>query len=208
MGLDSVKKTILFAPVGNRYIKNNLLDKTVAETLGGLDVNLLIRVPPSDYASLDGIKATKANVVFDVVGRGSPRGNIDRKLNEMGRADDDSLVAELSYCDVVVTGHSTITIDAAAFNKPVVLIAFDEVPRPFNESIRRYYKCDYYLPITKSGGVRFAETREALNPLVLRYLKDPRLEEVGRRRIVEEQAYRFDGKATERLVEALRSFLD
>lgn len=207
MNLDLSKKLIIFAPIGNRYIKNNLLDRVVLETLGELDVNIIVRVPPSDYVSLDGVAAKRANIVFDIVGRGSPSGEKDRKLNEMGREDDDSLVTELSYCDVVVTGHSTITIDASIFNKPVVLIDFDETPRPFEESERRYYKCDYYRPIAKSNGVQFAESRDSLKKLTERYLNDSRLEEAGRRRIAEDQAFMLDGNATKRLADVLLSSL-
>lgn len=203
MNLDPQKRTVLFAPIGNRYIKNNLLDRLVLETLGSFDINIIVRVPPSDYVSFDQGAAKKANMEFDIVGRGSPRGEQDRKRNEMGKEDDDSLINELFHCDAVVTGHSTITIDAAVFDKPVVLIAFDEVLRPFDDSVRRYYQCDYYRPITESGGVRFARTADELRLLVSQYLANPRFDEEGRKRIAREQAYQLDGRATERLAEVL-----
>ncbi len=203
-GLDPTKKIILFSPIGNRFIRNNLLDKLVLETLSALDVNVLVRIPPSDYVTLDGFKSKKAQVAFDISGAGSEK---DRKLNEVSREDDDRLIEELTHCDAVVTGQSTITIDASVFNKPVVIIYFDQEDRSYWESVRRYYDSEYYRPVADSGGVRFAKNPKELNTLVWRYLENPRLDEEGRRRIASEQAYKLDGKATERLASVLRSFL-
>lgn len=199
-GLDSAKKIILFSPIGNRYIKGNLLDKLVLETLSALDLNILVRIPPSDYVTLDGFKTPKAQVAFDVSGTGSEK---DRKLNEMAIEDDDRLISELVHCDVIVTGQSTITIDASIFNKPAVIIYFDQEERPYFESVKRYYDSEYYRPVAESGGARFAKSPEELNTLVEQYLENPRLDEEGRARIAREQAYKLDGKATERLANIL-----
>lgn len=199
-GLDPAKKIILFSPIGNRFIRNNLLDKLVLETLSLLDANILVRLPPSDYVTLDGFKTKKAHVVFDTPGTGPTK---DRKLNELSQGDDARLIAELAHCDVVVTGQSTIAVDASMFNKPVVIIYFDEVERSYWESVKRYYDSEYYRPVAESGGVRFAKNPEELNSLVGQYLENSRLDEEGRARIAREQAYKIDGKATERLAQVL-----
>ncbi|MDO8500053.1 MAG: CDP-glycerol glycerophosphotransferase family protein [bacterium] len=200
IGLDPEKKLIFFAPIGNRYIRDNLLDKMALEALSAIDVNILVRMPPSDYVTLDGFKSKKAKVVFDEPGDGSRK---DRKLNEVTREDDDHLIAELTHCDVVVTGQSTITIDAMMFDKPVVIIYFDQEERSYFESVKRYYDSEYYRPVAESGGVRFARSADELNALVLQYLSNPRLDEEGRARIAREQAYKFDGRSTERLASVL-----
>ena len=207
LGLDAAKKTILFAPIGNRYIRDNLLDKIVLESLAILDVNVLVRMPPSDYVNFENWKKGRANVVFYTPGGGSPSGDKDRKLNEVTREDDNHLIAELTHCDIVVTGQSTITIDAMMFDKPAVIIYFDQEERQYYESIKRYYDSEYYRPVVESGGVQLARSSEELKTFVERYLENSRLDEEGRRRIASEQAYKIDGKATERLAQVLLSSL-
>ncbi|MFY9461879.1 MAG: hypothetical protein WAP51_01610, partial [Candidatus Sungiibacteriota bacterium] len=66
MGLGTAKKIILFSPIGNRFIRNNLLDKLVLETLSAIDASILVRIPPTDDVMLDGFKSKKANAVFDI----------------------------------------------------------------------------------------------------------------------------------------------
>ncbi|MFY9462470.1 MAG: hypothetical protein WAP51_04695, partial [Candidatus Sungiibacteriota bacterium] len=179
-------------------------DKLVLETLSAIDASILVRIPPTDDVMLDGFKSKKANAVFDISGVGSEK---NRKLNEVSREDDDRLIAELTHCDVVVTGQSTIAIDASIFNKPIVIINFDQEKRSYWDSMRRYYDSEYYRPVAESGGVRFADNVSELNPLVEQYLENPHLDGDGRRRIALEQAYKLDGKATERLAQVLLSSL-
>jgi len=205
--LDPGRKIVLFAPIGDRYIRDNLLDKAVLETLAELDVNILVRMPPSDYVMLDNWRKGKANVVFDQPGRGAPGGEKNRKLNEVGLEDDDRLIAELTNCDAVVTGQSTITVDASIFDKPIVIVNFDQDGRSYWESIKRYYDSEYYRPVAESGGARFANGIGEINQLVTQYLENPCLDEDGRKRIAEGQAYKLDGKATERLAQVLFSSL-
>jgi CDP-glycerol glycerophosphotransferase (TagB/SpsB family) len=130
-----------------------------------------------------------------------------KKLNEIGEEDEELLIAELAYADVVVTGQSTIAVDAAVFDKPTVIVYFDQEEREYWESIRRYYDYEYYVPITQSGGVQLAHCPEELVAQVRRYLTNPEYEHEGRQQIAREQAYLLDGRATERLTELLYKHL-
>ena len=47
------------------------------------------------------------------------------KDRDLSHKDDVRLADSLYYSDVVISGPSTIMIDGAVFNKPIILINFD-----------------------------------------------------------------------------------
>jgi CDP-glycerol glycerophosphotransferase (TagB/SpsB family) len=110
------------------------------------------------------------------------------------------LADTMRYSDVVVNVASTIAIEAAIFDTPVVNIAFDgEAPSVWEKSARRYYRFTHYVNITRHGAVRVAEDPKALVEHIGRYLDDPALDRDGRRRVVLEQCQFLDGRAAERV---------
>ena len=197
LGFDPQKKLILFAPIGDRYIRNNETDKYVLEILSGLDANILVRIPPMDTVNFGGFKSKKAMVAFDDPGTSSWKGG--KKLNEVGREDDDRLIASLSYSDVLVTGQSTVTIDAALFHKPAIIIGFEEKPKPYWESILRYYDYEYYKKFKETCALKFAKSPEELLEAAEKYLENPALGKETTEKIIKNYIYFVDGKSTERL---------
>lgn len=116
------------------------------------------------------------------------------------------LAETLRHSDVVVNVASTIAIESAIFDTPVVNISFDgETPAEFAASARRYYRFTHYQNITRQQAVRVAETPDQLVDYVTRYLADPSLDRDGRRRVVAEQCQFTDGRSAER---AARFILD
>lgn len=194
---DAKKKLILFAPFGDRYIRDNQTDIHILETLSGLDANILVRLPPTDTVNFKGFKTQGALVRFYESGKESGKGG--KKVNEISDADEKSLVKSLLYADVVVTGQSTIAVDAAAFDKPVVIAAFDHEPRLYWDSVTRYFDYEYYKKFKERSGLKLARSAKELLALVTQYSKDPTLYKPVRERIVRDQLFSFDGNATERL---------
>jgi hypothetical protein len=110
------------------------------------------------------------------------------------------LADTLRHSDVIVNVASTIAIEAAIFDTPVVNIAFDgESPSDFAQSARRYYRFTHYTNITRHHAVRVAETPDQLVEMVGTYLEDPAIDREGRRRVVLEQCQFADGRAAERV---------
>ncbi len=109
------------------------------------------------------------------------------------------LADTMRHSDVVVNVASTIAIEAAIFDTPVVNIGFDgEQPSDWTKSARRYYRFTHYVNVTRHEAVRVAESPEQLVEFVGRYLEDPSLDRRGRRRVVEEQCQFLDGRSAER----------
>jgi len=110
------------------------------------------------------------------------------------------LADTMRHSDVVVNVASTIAIEAAIFDTPVVNIAFDgEAASEWTRSAKRYYRFTHYVNITRHHAVRVAETPDQLVEQVGMYLNDPSIDRDGRRHVVLEQCQFLDGRAAERV---------
>jgi hypothetical protein len=209
-GLDPAKKTIVYAPIGNRYLRFRQTDKEALEVLSEYDVNILVRIPPTDTVTLDGFKSKKATIFFDEPGTRTWKAGVagaGKKMNEIAREDEEMLLHSLAYADLVVTGLSTICIDAAVFSKPVISICIDKPEWSYWDSFRRYHGYDHVRSLIESGGVKIAYSWEELREAVTLYFRDPLCDREGRMRLLKEQAFMLDGKSTERLATILNKAL-
>ncbi|HJP61340.1 MAG TPA: oligosaccharide flippase family protein [Gemmatimonadaceae bacterium] len=165
---------------------------------------LLIRLHPqanpSDYEELEG----RPGVRVHVPGRMGPFP--DRDLSER----ENRLLGEtMLHSDVVVNVASTITIDAAVFDTPVVCVGIDvDRPRADAESLRRFYEFEHYRKLAACGGFRRADTVEAMVAEINAYLADRSRDREGRRRIVEQQCSFTDGESGRRVADIILSELD
>ncbi|MBI2055602.1 MAG: CDP-glycerol glycerophosphotransferase family protein [Candidatus Sungbacteria bacterium] len=193
-GLDEKKKIILFATPSDRYLKGNPITPIALEALKGMkDVQVFVRLPVVGKAELDNYRPPP-NVVFD-----DPGSYPDFTVAHVSREADQHLADCLAVCDVVITWASTMIVDAAVFGKPVILVGFDATPRPYHQSILRFYDYEHHRPVLKYKAARLVKSPKELLEWTERYLSNPRLDEQGRRRIVEEFCGPTDGKAGERL---------
>lgn len=121
----------------------------------------------------------------------------DRLFSE----NDDVVFGEtMLYSDVVINLASTITIDAALMDTPVICINFDfRGKRPYEYSICRFYDFDHYQKLCDIGGFQLSESKEVLLKDIDDYLKNPDKDKKGRRQIVEKQCHFDDGKSGERI---------
>ena len=114
------------------------------------------------------------------------------------------LADTLRHSDVIVNVASTIAVEAAIFDTPVVNISFDgESPSEFACSARRYYRFTHYVNVTRHNAVRIAASPDELIGHVNTYLANPHLDSSGRRQVVLEQCQFLDGRAAERVADAV-----
>lgn len=117
------------------------------------------------------------------------------------------LANTLLHTDVLVNVASTMTIDACCFDTPVVNIGFDgREKKPYWESVIRYCDLTYYKNVIRAGGVKVARNKEELIQYINDYLKNPKLDTDGRKRVVKEQCYMPDGKSWERMANMILNF--
>ncbi len=221
-GFDPGRRLVLVAPFGDRYICEfgrgcaNATDRAVLEILlragaeGAIprDLQFLVRLPPSDRVNLEGF-VPPLNVVIHQPGIRLGDDPVISPKNELSVEDDELLRQSLASSDLIIAATSTIAIDAAIFDKPVILVAFDgERPRPYYESVRRYYDGYNHLrPIVRSNGARLARNPAELIKLCAQYLDEPALDREGREIIRREQCFKLDGRSTERLTAVIRGAL-
>lgn len=166
---------------------------------------LLVRLHPkdrySDYVRFE----KKPDLVLQLPGKKA-------ETNDHWNPDHEEMrtLAELMrYSDVVINVASTITIDAAAFDTPVVNVAFDGYSqKPYLDSCLRYYDYDHYKRIVATGGVRIAKSIDETIAHTQAYLGDRTLEAAGRARIREEQCWKLDGQSGRRIADLLLSLME
>lgn len=206
LGLDPARRLVLYAPVGDRYVGGKAVDRDIIAILASLlpaTHHLLVRLPPTDSVNLEGL-GPLPNVTVMRPGRQLASDQAMFRSNELSPADDEVLRDTLAHCDIVISGPSTFAVDAAVFSKPTILVCFDgRQSNPYDASIARYYDYDHFKPLLASGGARIVRAEASLRAEFAIYAADPSRDAAGRRRIVEEQCWRFDGKATERLAAVL-----
>jgi CDP-glycerol glycerophosphotransferase (TagB/SpsB family) len=104
---------------------------------------------------------------------------------------------------------STIAVEAAIFDTPVVNVSFDgETPAEWTRSARRYLRFTHFANVTRHGAVKLAESPAQLVSAVAQYLVDPTADAEGRRRVVREQCEFVDGRSSERVATAVIATLD
>jgi hypothetical protein len=109
------------------------------------------------------------------------------------------------YSDVVVNSCSTMSIDAALCDRPVICLDYTLPPfKFFAPYMHRYYDWDHYRPIIESGGVRLARAPEQLLRYILEYIANPALDRSNRSRLVSDMCGAKPHQAVSRIAEAIR----
>jgi hypothetical protein len=209
LGLNPSRKILVFGTVSPFLFRYNhevaeLLAKAIASGRISSDSHLVVRLHPQSISGIyaDDLEAYRALEARypGVVALDLPR-VIDSGL-QWALPDDEMvwLASLLRAADVCLTVASTLAIDAALCDTPIVAVAFDGLQQlPYPRSIRRAYDYTHYQPLVETGGLRLAEDEGQMVELVNRYLADPDLDHDGRATIVREQAGKVDGRSGERV---------
>jgi hypothetical protein len=196
-----VQRLIVYAPNG-RYSGRedmamiDLLHSSVEDGSLPSDVALLVRFQPNDV--IDRAEVGKRPwLVYDHPGIrfGEGRGGDW----DMTPRDTERLVSTLYHASVVVCYTSSLSVDAARLDTPVINIKFDlvKVEDPADSPVR-FYRMTHYKKALESGGIRVVHSRDELLAWLNRYLDDPSLDQDGRHRLVSRQCKYLDGLSGKR----------
>ncbi len=205
--LDPTKKLIVYAPMGKAYSNSDwdIIDLLRLAIAGGTIKNaqLLVRFQPNDFTDEAELKK-RPGLIYDLPGiRFSAKRGVDW---DMSFDDIRGLTDTLANADLFVCYASSMSIDAAVFNKPVININFEVREKELmSKSPTHFYRMTHYQKAVKTGGIRYPESREEFIRDINAYLADPKLDAAGRKRLVEEQCWKVDGKAGERIATAIIS---
>lgn len=204
--LDLSKKLILYAAIGAKHFLEEVefikrLAQLITEEHFVYPCQLLVRFHPA-YKSGDEELEKLPNVVCYRPGQQDKDSrDVLRGSWEFDHTETRLLASTLLHSDVSINCGSTVSIEAAYFDTPIINIEYENNSQPFWTGVHRYYTREHYRPLVESGGVRLVKSEEELIAQINKYLKDKTLDAAGRREIKMKQCYKVDGRAAERIVE-------
>lgn len=217
LGIPSDRKVILCAPFFNDYMKSPALlinGLTAAIDSGKLPrtVHILVRYRAGNAEIAEGLLNPSAHLtITHPSSRHFSAKNIQSPTDDFEYSKEDValLMNSLQYSDVVINTVSTLTIDAAAVDKPVISVRFDadpECPAEYSATVLPKGH-DHYELLEQCGGVAITRNFDELVDALKKYLENPALDREGRRRIVKEQIEIADGQAGKRVADEIKKIL-
>jgi len=204
-GLDPNKHLVLVAPMGPTFSDSDwlLIDLLHGKIKSGemAGAQMLVRFQPNEALNNTEI-AARPWLHYDAPGVrfGSGRGG-DWDMTE---ADLRDLNSSLKHAGVLITYTSSISVDAAVCDTPVINVAF--LLKPVKEWLKTptfYYHTEHHSNAVASGGFRLVHSVEELLEWTNRYLADKSIDHTARMRLAQAQNYKNDGHAAVRLADAI-----
>jgi len=211
-GLDPSKRTLVYYSMpqirhGTQHLIVGAMAEAIAEGSGlPSDLQILIKCHPFDdptrYAQVCA-RYPFVRVLPTTLGPG---------VDPMKWLPDPDEIATsrdcLAFADVTANIYSTVTIEAALFDKPIVHIAFDPVPVPAGRvPCREYYNFTHFKPIVETNASTLAYSQKELHEAVSHALANPAERAAERRTLAARFLGPMDGRSSERVVAEMRELL-
>ncbi|TSC89654.1 MAG: hypothetical protein G01um10143_144 [Parcubacteria group bacterium Gr01-1014_3] len=206
IGVDPSKKILLYAPLGKTYSNTDwdmvdLLQNLQKQGRISKDLQILMRFQPNDFADEAEIKK-RPWLIYDTPGvRFSKKRGVDWDMN----SDDlQHLLDTLHYSSMLVAYPTSLVVDIAVFDKPIINIGFEigQEPDPYKRPTA-YYGMAHYQKALSTGAIRVVKSPEVLVEWINNYLIDPTLDQEARKKIIDQQCWKLDGRSGERIVQAM-----
>lgn len=201
LGLDLNRKLIFLAGFDFYYSEDSLpgvLNELIESGKIGSDAQVLFtQHPASSFTKEDYRVDELQHVTYLNLFAGKPMGFMNTEQTFINIA---------WYADVIVNVASTVAIDAAVLDRPVVCIGFDDPKKSLTywERVNRLHDSfDHYEHLHSTGATKIANSPEELGEMINQYLDDANLDHDGRMRAREEFVAPFDGGAGERVAKNL-----
>ena len=204
LGIPFDRHLVLFAPfydeyTGSAVIMINALLRAVEEGKLPQNMHFLIRyrpatpeIPDELFEKSDHYTITKPCSMYFKV---KNRAQAPTKDWEFSPADAELLFHSIIFSDMMINTFSTIAIDAAAVDKPVIGVRFDADPTcPAKNSVLKIPDAhDHYRELERTGGVRLVRDMNELIQAINHYFVHPESDREGRARMLKEQIQFTDG---------------
>ena len=113
----------------------------------------------------------------------------------------------LFYCDLMVTFASTLALDAACFDKPIIGIKYGVKFINGKDRTDLMYETIHYSWVLETEAVSLAENNEELIAKINQYLKNPQYKQKERQELFNQLCFKVDGKSSERIAGAILSII-
>ncbi len=196
------KKLILYGSMGKTFSSSDwdmidLLYRLRDAGAFGAGIEILVRFQPNDFIERRDIER-RPYLHYDYPGTrfGTERGiDWDMSATELSHLRD-----TLTHMSLLVCYASSLSIDAAIFDKPIININFEVVKSiTIQLSPTQYYRTTHYKKALGSGSIILVESEHELISAVREYLADPARNREERRRLVAAQCVFRDGLSGKRI---------
>ncbi len=218
-GLDPSREFVFFSVPGDwktAYTKDILVDLSRRIEAGEFakPLQILAQIHPKYPSSCEGL-----SLPYVVVRRaGTFNSTASEKSIDVGVAnalafsfsnkDIQQLYNAMYHSVVTVNVESTLTLDAAALDRPSILINYDgDHPQPYWKSINRLYEREHYQHVLKTGGAPLVKSHEELFEEINALLKNPDHRKANLRVLQETMLFKNDGRAAERVAGTILAML-
>lgn len=207
MGLTAKKPILLYCTAGPHIVTNERLviqdlQKILSEMPQSTRPQILVRLHPYSwntdlraYENLRDVGIWPRQKDAAAMAGGSTTGLID---------DYKIMISSFQHQAVNVNIASTVALDSVVLDKPVINIAYDGPQKlhPFISAIR-VYRYDHYRHVVNSGAVSLAYSFDELRRSLEQALLRPGLQHQQRQELVRLECGEVDGRAGERLADAI-----
>ncbi|MBO9368930.1 MAG: CDP-glycerol glycerophosphotransferase family protein [Chloroflexi bacterium] len=219
--LDPQRKLISYASSFVHFAPNfpniQALARLVASNALSEPAQLLIRLHPSHFQDRPRFFAEERERVF-ALAKEYPHVHVVEpvplggSLGYYGGEDMDEKASMLAYSDVFVTVYSTMVVEAAVHDTPIVSAVIDSPngwgdPRKYSLSLRKIGNWPTHKRFREAGAGRVAGDEAALREAINAYLRDPGLDAAQRRAFIEQEITYTDGSAGKRTAEFILKIL-
>ena len=210
LGFPPQSRFFVYAPLGRTFSNSDwevidLLHHWLTARRLGPNLEMLVRFQPNDFLDWEEIRL-RPWLRYDYPGK---RFSSERGVDwDMADEELEHLTNTLAHVSLLVCYASSLSVDAAVFDKPIINIGFEIKPaKLMSKSPTHYYGMTHYRKALASGGIRLVKDQEELLHWIRRYLEDPSLDRESRLRLVAEQCGVMDDKAGERIASVILSAL-
>jgi hypothetical protein len=217
--IDPAGKILLYAPLGKFFDKDRPdLDKNLVRIIraaadrgvfGWTPITLIVRFHPNDVVNLDEWPR-QPNIIYQLPGQklsAAPNDKVWSRTRgqnwDFSPVDLETLRDTLRASDVVICFYTSLSIDAAVLDRPVVNVDFDVKAGKIVPGHHVYYDSVHYSQAARTGAFRLVKNETEFFSAIKNYLACPALDQEKRKKLVTEQCYRLDGRSGERVAEFL-----
>jgi hypothetical protein len=221
-GLDPKRKLISYASSFVHFAPNfpniEALAKLVSSDSLAEPSQLLIRLHPSHFQDKPKIFADERARVFELEKK-YPHVHVVQpvalggSLGYYGGEDMDEKSSMMAYSDVVVTVYSTMLVETAVHDTPMIAATIDvpggwNKPKKFSLSLKEIGDWPTHKRFRKAKAGRVATNEKELRATLNAYLKNPTLDYAERRKFVEDEITFTDGTSGKRTAEFILKVLN
>ena len=221
-GLDPKRKLISYASSFVHFAPNypniEALAKLVSSDALCEPAQLLVRLHPSHFQDKprifpeerERIHALEKQYPHVHVVRPVPLGG---SLGYYSGEDMDEKSSMMAYSDVMVTVYSTMLVETAVHNTPMIAAVIDQPggwhrPKKYSLSLKKIGNWPTHQRFREAKAGRVASDAKELSEAIDAYLRNPKLDEAERSRFVEQEITFTDGSAGQQTAEHILRVLN